>query len=126
MDTLTLCQLSGRPHYDLDAWKESRKLVSAIYRATQAFPKEEMFGLTAQMRRAAVSVPSNIAEGAARTGSREYAQFLSVARGSLSELETQLFIACDLGYLSGDHPVLAMVSRVSKLVTGLHKAIRNR
>lgn len=113
-------------HYDLDAWKESRKLVSAIYRVTQAFPKEEMFGLTAQMRRASVSIPSNIAEGAARIGSREYAQFLNVARGSLSELETQLFIACDLGYLNIDHPVLAMVSRVSKLVTGLHRAIRGR
>src|SRR6188474_2456807 len=75
MNTLTLCQQSGRPHYDLDAWKESRKLVSAIYRVTQAFPKDEMFGLIAQMRRAAVSVPSNIAEGAARTGSREYVQF---------------------------------------------------
>src|SRR5688572_31689285 len=108
-------------HYDLEAWKESRKLVSIVYRVTQAFPKEEMFGLTAQMRRASVSIPSNIAEGAARTGSREYAQFLSVARGSLSELETQLFIACDLGYMSSEHPVLAMVNRVSKLVSGLHR-----
>jgi four helix bundle protein len=126
MDTLSLCTTSGRGHYSLDAWKESRKLVSAIYRVTQAFPKEEMFGLTAQMRRASVSIPSNIAEGAARTGSREYAQFLNVARGSLSELETQLFIACDLGYISSDHPVLGMVNRVAKLVTALHKAIRNR
>jgi four helix bundle protein len=113
-------------HYDLEAWKESRRLVTEIYRVTQAFPKEEMFGLTAQMRRASVSIPSNIAEGAARTGSREYAQFLNVARGSLSELETQLFIACDLGYISNDHPVLVMLRQVSKLVTGLHKAIRGR
>ena len=111
-------------HYDLDAWKESRKLVSTIYRVTQTFPKEEMFGLTAQMRRASVSIPSNIAEGVARTGSREYAQFLNIARGSLSELETQLFIACDLGYLRSDDPVLAMLRRVSRLVTALHKAIR--
>jgi four helix bundle protein len=113
-------------HYDLDGWKESRKLVSAIYRITQAFPKEEMFGLTSQMRRASISIPSNIAEGVARTSSREYAQFLNVARGSLSELETQLFIACDLGYLGSDHPILTMVSRVSKLVAGLHRAIRSR
>jgi four helix bundle protein len=126
MDTLSLCTTSGRGHYSLHAWKESRKLVSASYRVTQAFPKEEMFGLTAQMRRASVSIPSNIAEGAARTGSRECAQFLNVARGSLSELETQLFIACDLGYINSDHPVLVTVNRVAKLVTALHKAIRNR
>ena len=126
MDTLSLSTNSGRGHYDLDAWKASRELVSVVYRVTQSFPKEEMFGLTAQMRRASVSVPSNIAEGAARTGSREYTQFLNVARGSLSELETQLFIACDLGYMGSDHPVFAMISRVSKLVSGLHGAIRNR
>jgi four helix bundle protein len=113
-------------HYELQAWQESRKLVSTIYRITQGFPKEEMFGLTAQMRRASVSIPSNIAEGVARTGSREYAQFLNVARGSVSELETQLFIACDLGYISIDHPVLATLRHVSKLVTALHKAIKGR
>lgn len=126
MNTLSLSTTSGRGHYDLDAWKLSRKLVSAIYRLTQAFPKEEMFGLTAQMRRASVSIPSNIAEGAARNGSREYAHFLNLARGSLSELETQLFIASDLGYIKSDHPIFSMVDRVSRLVTGLHKAIRNR
>jgi four helix bundle protein len=126
MNTPSLSTTSGRGHYDLDAWKASRTLVSAIYRVTQTFPREEVFGLTAQMRRASVSIPSNIAEGAARTGSREYAQFLNVARGSLSELETQLFIASDLGYIRSDHPVFAMVGRVSKLVTGLHRAIRNR
>jgi four helix bundle protein len=124
--TFSPSMTSGRGHYDLDAWKVSRQLVGAIYRLTQGFPREEMFGLTSQMRRASVSIPSNIAEGAARAGSREYAQFLNLARGSLSELETQLFIAADLGYIKSDHPVFTMVDRVSKLVTGLHKAIRNR
>lgn len=81
-----------RPHYNLEAWKESMALVKAVYQASQSFPKEEVYGLTSQIRRAAVSVPSNLAEGAARTGQRESAQFLSISRGSLSELETQLFI----------------------------------
>ena len=115
---------SGRAHYNLDAWRLARQLVGAVYRLTQAFPKEELFGLTSQMRRAAVSVPSNIAEGSARTGEREFAQFLNVARGSLSELETQLIIASDLGYISIENPVFDTVDRVSKLLTGLHKTIK--
>lgn len=115
----------GRAHYDLDAWKISRELVKAVYLLTKAFPKEELFGLTSQMRRAAVSVPSNIAEGAARAGDREFAQFLNIARGSLSELETQLLIASDLGYIKSNDPIFGMVDRVSRLITGLHKAIRN-
>ena len=114
-----------RGHYNLDAWKISRRLVSDIYRLTQAFPKEELFGLTSQLRRSAVSVPSNIAEGAARAGGREFAQFLNVARGSLSELETQLLIAGDLGYIKSDDPIFAAVDRVSRLITGLYKTIRN-
>ena len=114
---------SGRAHYNLDAWRLSRQLVGAVYRLTQAFPKEEMFGLTSQMRRAAVSIPSNIAEGSARAGEREFAQFLNIARGSLSELETQLVIASDLGYMSLENPIFDTVDRVSKLVTGLHKVI---
>lgn len=113
----------GRAHYDLDAWKISRDLVTVVYRLTQRFPKEELFGLTSQMRRAAVSIPSNIAEGAARTGAREFAQFLNVARGSLSELETQLHIASDLGYIQPRDPVFEVVDRVSRLVTGLHKVV---
>ena len=114
---------SGRAHYNLDAWRLSRHLVGAVYRLTQGFPREEVFGLSSQMRRAAVSIPSNIAEGSARTGEREFAQFLNIARGSLSELETQLLIASDLGYMSMDHPIFATVDRVSKLITGLHKTI---
>jgi len=93
-------------------------------RLTQPFPKEELFGLTSQMRRAAASIPSNIAEGAARTGNREFAQFLNVARGSLSELETQLLIAIDLGYIKKDDHVFQLLDRVSRLITGLHKTVR--
>ena len=98
--------MSGdRPHYKLEAWKEAMTLVTLAYRVSQSFPKEEIYGLTSQIPRTAVSVPSNIAEGAARHGSKEFAQFLSIAMGSISELETQVLIACDLGYLDGDSPI---------------------
>jgi four helix bundle protein len=118
-------QGGGRGHYKLEAWKVSRALVKSIYLLTQSFPKEEVFGLTSQMRRAAVSIPSNIAEGAARAGNKEFAQFLNMARGSLSELETQLLIACDLEYMSSDDPVFDVVDHVSRLITGLHKTVRS-
>ena len=113
----------GRGHYKLEAWKRARELVLGVYRLTQSFPKEETFGLAAQLRRAAVSIPSNIAEGAARAGKREFAQFLNIARGSLSELETQLLIATDLGYIKADDPVFEVVDLVSRLVTGLRKSV---
>jgi len=117
-------QAEGRGHYKLEAWKRARELVLSVYKLTQTFPKEELFGLAAQMRRAAVSVPSNIAEGAAREGEREFAQFLNIARGSLSELETQLLIATDLGYIKVDDPVFKLVDLVSRLLTGLRKSIQ--
>ena len=98
-------------------------LVKAVYEVTRNFPKEEIYGLTAQMRRAAVSVPSNVAEGAARTGQREFAQFLNVASGSLSELETQLLIAVDLGYLEQGHSILSQTEEVSALLFGLRRSI---
>jgi four helix bundle protein len=101
----------NRPHYKLEAWKEAMALVSTIYRVTQEFPKNEIFGLTSQLRRAAVSVPSNIAEGAARRGSKEFAQFLNIAIGSISEIETQLLIAVDLGYLAENASVLHFLSK---------------
>ncbi len=113
----------ARPHYRLKAWKIAMALVKAVYEVTRNFPKEEIYGLTAQMRRAAVSVPSNLAEGAARTGQREFAQFLNVASGSLSELETQLLIAVDLGYLEQGHSILVQMDEVSALLFGLRRSI---
>jgi four helix bundle protein len=108
----------------LKAWQTARTLVTDVYRLTQQFPKEETFGLTLQLRRAAISVPSNIAEGAARTGTREFAHFLSIAMGSLSELETQLLIASDLHYFTENHEIFAQVETVSRLLSGLVKAVK--
>jgi four helix bundle protein len=115
-----------RGHYDLDAWKLARELVKRIYLLTQTFPRVELFGLTIQMRRAAVSIPSNIAEGAARTGAREFAHFLSIARGSLSELETQLLIASDLAYVNANDPIFGLTNRLARLLSGLHKTVADQ
>ncbi|MBC7344805.1 MAG: four helix bundle protein, partial [Clostridia bacterium] len=82
-----------RVHHELKAWQEAMALVREVYQATASFPAFEQYGLASQLRRAAVSIPSNIAEGAARESAKEFAQFLTMARGSLSELETQILIA---------------------------------
>jgi four helix bundle protein len=87
-------------HKDLDVWKEAITLVTEIYNLTANFPDSERFGLTSQMRRAAVSVPSNIAEGAARGTNKEYVRFLNISLGSLSEIETQILISKNLEYIS--------------------------
>src|SRR3990167_3274875 len=87
---------------DLIAWKEGHKLAVTIYEITKAFPKEEIFGLTNQIRRAAVLVTSNIAEGFSRNSSKEKIQFYSIALGSLSEVQSQILIAKDIGYLAGE------------------------
>ena len=86
-------------HKDLDVWKLGIELVTKIYEITSRFPTTEQFGLTSQMQRAAVSVPSNIAEGAARNSEKEYIHFLYISLGSLTELETQLIISEKLGFL---------------------------
>ncbi len=89
-------------HKDLDIWKLGIELVQKVYKMTAEYPKEEVYGLTNQMRRASVSIPSNISEGAARSSKREFIQFLYVALGSLAELETQTIISEKLGYLKND------------------------
>ena len=112
-------------HRDLLVWQEAINLVGLIYQCTADFPREEVFGLTSQMRRAAVSVPSNIAEGAARNGKREFVQFLGVARGSLSELETQVIISRDLGFLTSSVSELSeKIERLFKLINGLIRSLQ--
>jgi len=106
---------------DLVAWQRAMELVKEVYRCTRAFPRDEMFGLTSQMRRAAISVPSNIAEGKGRHSTRELVQFLYTARGSLLELETQICISRDLGYLeeASAKNLSTRVVEVARILSGL-------
>lgn len=113
-------------HKDLDVWKKSMDLVDAIYRITRSFPNEELYGLTNQMRRAVVSIPSNIAEGAARGSGKEFIQFSYVALGSLSEVETQVIIANRLRYLSNLDNLLESIEVIRKLLNGLIYSIKDR
>jgi four helix bundle protein len=113
-----------KTHKQLDTWQQAMLLVKMIYEVTASFPREELFGLSSQMRRAAVSVPSNIAEGAGRSGSKEFVRFLDIARGSLAELDTQIEIAIMLNYLPETSPIVQQVSSVGALLTGLQKSIR--
>jgi four helix bundle protein len=115
-----------RSYKDLVAWQKSMDLVTAVYRASQGFPKEEIFGLVSQIRRSAVSVPSNIAEGHARTSRKEFQYFLSNARGSLAELETQLTIAHQLAYIDGTgiNQLLDRLGEVGRILNGLLTALK--
>ena len=113
-------------HRDLLAWQRAILLVRTVYAVTDRFPKRERFELSKQIRRAAVSVPSNIAEGAARASRREFARFVGIARGSLSELETQLIVSEMLGYLDNASPIMDDVDSLKKLLNGLHKSLRSR
>jgi four helix bundle protein len=115
-----------RKHYELVAWQVSVELVKQLYELTETFPTREAYGLTAQIRRAAVSVPSNIAEGAARSTKAEFARYLSMARGSLSEIDTQIVIAKRLGYLTNDEIVQQQLDRVFGLIGGLLKSTRDK
>lgn len=109
-----------RPHYKLEAWKNAMDLVDEIYKVSKDFPSEEKFGLTSQMRRAAISVPSNLAEGAARKGKAEFANFVNIAKGSLSELETQLIISKRQNYIDDISNLLELIGKVSSQLHGLH------
>lgn len=115
-----------KPHKQLHAWQESMNLAQLIYQLTASFPAEEKFGLTAQLRRAAVSIPSNIAEGAARSTTRDYVHFLVVARGLLSEMDTQLELAVRLGYLPPHHSGIPALNKTGKLLSALISSLRNK
>ena len=111
---------------DLKAWQKGMKLVVEVYRITQNFPRHEIYGLTSQLRRAAVSVPSNIAEGKGRYSDREFIQFLRHARGSLLEIETQVLIAQELEYIQQEQTsrVLDLTAETGKIVNGLISAFK--
>src|SRR5580698_2475657 len=110
---------------DLEVWRLGLDLVETIYGYTAQFPKSEIFGLSAQMRRAAVSIPSNIAEGQARSSSNEFLHFLSISLGSLAELSTQIELAGRLGYMEGQ-AALAQTELLGKKLHCLRTSIRDR
>ena len=118
-----------RPHERLDVWRDAMELVTEVYRYSAGFPDSERFGLVAQVRRAAVSVPSNIAEGAARRSRPEYIRFLSIARGSLSEMDTQLEIAHRLGFADREPGMADLLdrtfARLNALIRSLDSSLHN-
>jgi four helix bundle protein len=116
----------ARPHHQLDVWNKSIQFVKEIYEVTADFPSDERFGLVSQMRRSAVSIPSNIAEGAARNSKKEFNNFLHIAQGSASELETQIFISRELEFLNeevSDH-LLQDLEDISKMIIGLQRSLK--
>jgi four helix bundle protein len=117
----------GNSYKDLIAWRKAMDLVPDIYRAPREFPRDELYGLTNQLRMAVVSVPSNIAEGQAHFSQKEFRHFLSHARGSLGEIETQLMIAQNLGYLSlqQTQPLLGKAAELGKVLNGLIASIKS-
>ncbi len=110
-------------HTELEAWKQSIEFVVLIYKITENFPKHEIYGLSSQLQRAAVSIPSNIAEGCARTSTKETARFLDIAIGSIAEVETQLIIANKLGYIENINNLMEIHSKIKALTLGLKKQV---
>lgn len=115
---------SASNHRELIAWQEAILLVEAVFRETAKFPNEERYGLAIQLRRSAISIPSNIAEGAGRNTTRELVHFLGIASGSRSELDTQLVVAQRLGLIGSNSSVFAQLERVGKLLTALRRAVQ--
>ena len=118
-----------RPHYNLEVWKRSFALVKRIYLITDDFPVEEKYGLVSQLRRASVSVPTNISEGSARNSSKEYLRFLYFSLGSLTEVETLLLLSKELGFIKSqvsNEEILHEVEIITKLLLGLINSIKKR
>jgi len=117
-----------KSYRELIAWQKAMDLVVGVYEGTKAFPREELYGLTSQLRRAAVSIPSNIAEGQGRRSSKEFIRFLSIAYGSLQETETQIILATRLGYLESaqEAQLLEQCAEVGKLINGLTNALHRK
>jgi len=112
-----------KTHKDLTVWQDARKLVREVYMVTKLFPKEELHCLTAQIRRCAISIPSNISEGAARSGKKEFIRFLYIALGSVSELKTQILLSKDLGYPGEIDSLLFKIDKIGKMISGLINAL---
>ncbi len=117
-----------KSYQDLVVWQKAMSLVTEIYRISQKFPKEEIFGLTSQIRRAAVSIPSNIAEGQGKSSTGEFKSFLGHAKGSLAELETQILIAKNLNFVSENEvdQLLILIAEVGRIFNGLVSALKKK
>jgi len=113
--------MKAQNYKDLIVWQRAMQLAKEIYTLTKKMPKEELYGLTNQMRRACISIPSNIAEGHARRGKKEFAQFLSIATGSRAELQTQLLLCVDIGYLPrlDIEPAMSLSEEVGRMLSSL-------
>jgi four helix bundle protein len=120
--------MAVKDYRELIVWQKAMDLVEHIYRYTKGFPREEVYGLSSQLRRAAVSVPSNIAEGNARTTTRDFLHFLSIAYGSIKEIETQVLIAERLGYDQEKHTAELMGStdEIARLISGLSNSLKRK
>ena len=116
-----------KSYRDLLVWQRAMNLAELVYKETSQFPKEEVYGLTSQMRRSAVSIPSNIAEGHARNSPAQFDQFLGISRGSLAELETQILLSEKLGFLKSEAKTLLLkqCDEVSRMLAGLKKSLSN-
>jgi four helix bundle protein len=116
----------AKPHHQLTVWRRSIEAVKQVYLITSTFPSEEKFGLVSQMRRAAVSIPSNIAEGAARNTPKEFDNFLHIAQGSTAELETQIIISQELHFLEPEQAdrLLSELNEISKMIIGLQRSLK--
>jgi four helix bundle protein len=120
--------MTVQSYRQLEVWQLAMDLAEKCYQATKCFPREELFGLTSQIRRAGVSIPANIAEGQGRSHTKEFLKHLSIARGSLMELETHLTLGQRLGFLPQAKldDLLALASRISRMLSGLRKALERR
>ena len=118
---------SVKSHKDLEVWKRSIELVTKIYNITNNFPNEELYGITSQIRRSAISIPSNISEGAGRQYRKELIQFLYVSLGSLAELETQLIISENLKYLNKNdsEDIQTELTEIRRMILGLIRSLKN-
>jgi four helix bundle protein len=115
-----------KTHKDLDAWKSGMELAKLIYKLTATFPQSEIFGITYQMRKSAVSIPSNIAEGAARQTNKEFIQFLYIALASNAELETQLLLSNAIGYADNIEVLEEKIQTIGKLINGLIRYLKDQ
>ncbi len=113
---------------DLIAWKKAMRFALSVYKGTEHFPREETFGLSGQLKRAAVSIPSNIAEGQARFSHKEFNHYLGNARGSLAEVETQIFLSRELGYMTraDARDLLAASDELGRILNGLRESLRDK